>query len=70
MPNNNNDTQHKTLNVHLKNNGCKDQYKNRHNRQLIRLPSNLRQSTCKYIYLVGRGHFQSRNKNGVHTTVS
>ena len=35
-------------------------------RKLVRLPSNLRQTTHECVYLVRHGHFRSRDKDGGH----
>ena len=37
---------------------------------ITRSPSNLRPTTCKYVYLVRRGQFRSCNKDGGHTIKS
>ena len=38
-------------------------------RKQTKLPSNLRPTTRECMHLVRRGHFRSRDKNGVHTIV-
>jgi len=44
-------------------------YAREKNRKTTRLPSNLRPTTRKCVYLVRRGHYGSRDNDGGHTTI-